>query len=144
MKMKKIITILFLLIGIGLAAVRETNSGFYSNIQIIENTFETGITLDFYTRSDSNAVGFNISGIQNYDNLTYEVKYRHDSLEELVTGSFILTGEYSKVEEWILLGTCSDLGTVCTYDDIVGDVTLTVNLFRQSSLDKTLQKVLTP
>jgi signal peptidase I len=105
---------------------------------------EQGIVLDFYKRPGLLEVGFEITGVVDYDSLEYEVTYvKNPDIDELIPGTKDNSVHSATItEEWIPLGFCSSGG--CTYDDVVGDVHLTVNLLQGTTVVYTFNSSLTP
>lgn len=88
--------------------------------------------LDFYPRQDKKAVGFNVNCLEDYQKLKYEIAYNHDSIKELAQGEVLLNGKKEHKEEWIILGTCSDEGIVCVYNENIGKIKLFLKLIKEN------------
>lgn len=116
-------------VGILFNVSSYTGSIYTDSGNVGQNYFKVKILpiLDFYAREDEKAVGFEVKGISDYEALEYKVRYLHNGIEEVIHSVVTLSGQESFKEEWIVLGTCSD-GGVCTYDEGVTEVKLTVNL----------------
>ena len=74
--------------------------------------------------------------------MKYLVDYeRTDGVHQAVMGSLPTGGLDTITKEWLLLGTCSDLGEVCTHDDVV-KIDLVVTLLDSGVEEKVLQSTI--
>jgi len=85
------------------------------------------VLLDFYFQPDRAAVGFNISGIGQYKELSYEIFYQVGEKQEGITGAIEINSENEISRENFTLGTCSS-GGVCVYHQGIDVVHLEVTL----------------
>lgn len=144
-KSEKLLAILlfcaFALLGIG-----ETNSFFGSNVVNTNNyvNIESSSKVNFYFRQDKNAIGFELTGISSFERVRFMVKYADvNSNTQVITGDRLnAEGSDTMLEEWLILGTCSDLGTVCVYNTPVEEIVLSVELFREGNMVKIIEATL--
>lgn len=103
-----------------------------------EKQEEEGPQLVFYSNKDNTEVGFVISGIEDYDKIQYEIIYEHDPgiQEAVITELDNSSGQDILIEEWVVLGFCSQ--GVCTYHSGVEEVDLQVNLKKDGNIVNTL------
>ena len=121
------------------------NSNFIREVRL-SSSYETGIwispELSFYLRSDGYAVGFRVNNVADFDEVKYLIDYeRTDGVHQAVMGSLPTGGLDTITKEWLILGTCSDLGEVCTYDDVV-KIDLVVTLLDSGVEEKVLQSTI--
>jgi signal peptidase I len=100
-------------------------------------------SLSFYFNDEKNEVGFVLDNISQYDQIKYRIEYERDGgLKEVVPGTIDnSTGANEIIREGITLGTCSTGGT-CVYHQVESDINLTVELFDNTVLVKTVQQSL--
>ena len=140
--MKKLLLFISLFVSlIFFNAISETNSYFSSSTKLKENHYQIDITVDFYSRNDKQAVGFEIWGLSDFDLMSYKVSYNHGSLQEMVQSHVSLDGENSKKIEWIILGYCSSGGT-CVFHEGITKVDLEILLKKESIIQKTLTRTI--
>lgn len=156
--------LLLLLLLLGLSPVGQSRSA-YTDSETVNSNFAAAecfdncgegefqaegqadvqsINLNFYKRPGLLEVGFEITGVSSYDSLEYEVTYvKNPDIDELILGTKDNASNSDTItEEWIPLGFCSSGG--CTYDDVVGDVEITINLLQGGIVVDTLTSSLTP
>ncbi|MGB9706564.1 MAG: signal peptidase I [Microgenomates group bacterium] len=88
--------------------------------------------VDFYLQPDKAAVGFKISGIEQYQTLSYEISYQAGDKQEGIMGSINLAGENEIIREGFTLGTCSAGGT-CVYHSGIDVIHLKITLENSNS-----------
>jgi signal peptidase len=88
--------------------------------------------ISFSLREDKKAVSFTISGVADYEKLTYDIVYDAKPVERGIFGEIPLAGEDSVSREDLLLGTCSSLKQYCVYDQGMTQVSLKIVLFKGS------------
>lgn len=106
---------------------------------------ELEVGLLFYLREDEHAVGFVIEGVAGYDSLDYVIEYEHDpGIIEHIEGAIDNSSHLDEyLQEWFILGTCSDFGEVCVYDEGIGEINLTVELIVGGVPVETLHRTIT-
>lgn len=161
----KIVKLIIITLILTAGGIRSTNSEFSTTTSVPDNTLETsyweeefGITggeyeegddgedqtlsttLEVFARSDGHAIGFTLTGIAPYDLAQYTVSYTHEGgIAEMVTGSLDnSSGEETRTYQWIVLGTCSDLGEVCVFHQDVSPIEVTIVLSGSGIADRTL------
>ncbi len=102
-----------------------------------ENSHDPGVRL--YANDQNNEVGFVLNNVSDFDSFEYRLKYEHDpGITEMVQGVIDnASGHGSLIEEWIVLGFCSN--SVCTYHQGIEKVELEVDLIKAGGVESTVQ-----
>jgi len=86
----------------------------------------TGPILTLAESADKESLTFSVSGVSDYNNLSYTLNYDTDTVSEGVVGNDSVSGQtYTSLP--IILGSCSS-GGKCTYNTGVHNIVLTVTL----------------
>lgn len=114
------VVILWILLIPRLSGQNLSHAYYKSQTELTSNIVTDIQNLDFYFNSDKTAVGFKLAGIKKFQLLEYQLIFRHNGVEEMVSAKLDLKGEDEFTEKWIILGTCSEGGVCTNYQNIAG------------------------
>lgn len=131
----------------GSGKIPLTTSAYFLSKSSMENSYQMqNYLLDFYFNSDKNAVGFKILGVSDVTQIKYSITYKRAGDITVGMDGTINNplSENEITKQWLLLGSCSSLGDVCTYDNVISAIELNIILIKPDLTEISLSKSITP